>query len=59
MTKTLALDQEYNDFIIHTDAGREMENPSDLRGTLLFLASSASNFVSGASVVVDGEMLGL
>lgn len=59
MTTTLALDQEYNDFIMQrTPAGR-WGDPSDLRGALLFLASPASDFVSGASVVVDGGMLGL
>lgn len=59
MTTTLAQHQEYNDFILdRTPAGR-WGDPSELRGALLFLASPASNFVTGSSVVVDGGMLGM
>lgn len=34
-------------------------DPSDLRGVSLFLASPASDFVSGASIVVMVGILGL
>lgn len=36
-----------------------MRHLSDLQGALLFLASPASDFVSGANVIVEGGMLGL
>jgi len=51
-------DPEYSDFIMkRTPAGRWGE-PKDLRGALIFLASPASDFVTGTSIVVDGGMLG-
>jgi NAD(P)-dependent dehydrogenase (short-subunit alcohol dehydrogenase family) len=43
--------------IDRTPTGR-WGNPKDLRGTVIFLASPASDFVSGTSIVVDGGMLG-
>ncbi|RED46782.1 gluconate 5-dehydrogenase [Winogradskyella eximia] len=47
----------FNDFIIsRTPAGR-WGNPEDLQGTAIFLASKASNFVSGQIVYVDGGIL--
>lgn len=39
-----------------TPAGR-WGNPADLRGAVLFLASPASDFVTGQSIVVDGGMM--
>ena len=39
-----------------TPAGR-WGQPADLRGAALFLASPASDFVTGQSVVVDGGMM--
>ncbi|MFC6634382.1 gluconate 5-dehydrogenase [Microbulbifer taiwanensis] len=47
----------FNDFIIsRTPAGR-WGNPEDLQGTAIFLASDASNFVTGQIVYVDGGIL--
>jgi gluconate 5-dehydrogenase len=47
----------FNDFIIQrTPAGR-WGNPEDLAGTAVFLASSASDFVNGQVVYVDGGIL--
>lgn len=47
----------FNDFIIQrTPAGRWGE-PSDLAGTAVFLASKASDFVTGQIVYVDGGIL--
>ncbi|KAK5045420.1 hypothetical protein LTR84_009284 [Exophiala bonariae] len=58
LTTNLVQDAEYNDFILkRTPAGRWGE-PPDLRGALVFLASAASDFVTGTSIVVDGGMLG-
>lgn len=47
----------FNDFIIHrTPAGR-WGNPEDLVGAAVFLSSSASNFVNGQIIYVDGGIL--
>lgn len=47
----------FNDFIVgRTPAGR-WGNPDDLQGAAIFLASKASDFVSGQIVYVDGGIL--
>jgi gluconate 5-dehydrogenase len=47
----------FNDFIIsRTPAGR-WGDPNDLTGTVIFLASQASNFVNGQVIYVDGGIL--
>jgi gluconate 5-dehydrogenase len=47
----------FNEFILsRTPAGR-WGNPEDLQGTVVFLASDASNFVTGQIVYVDGGIL--
>ncbi len=47
----------FNDFILNrTPAGR-WGNPEDLGGTVVFLASSASDFISGQIIYVDGGIL--
>ncbi|WP_193166192.1 gluconate 5-dehydrogenase [Microbulbifer hainanensis] len=47
----------FNEFILsRTPAGR-WGNPEDLQGTAVFLASEASNFVTGQIVYVDGGIL--
>ena len=47
---------EMEEYIVkRTPAGR-WGTPADLRGTILFLTSPASDFVTGTSLVVDGGM---
>lgn len=47
----------FNDFIIsRTPAGR-WGDPDDLGGTVVFLASKASNFINGQIIYVDGGIL--
>jgi gluconate 5-dehydrogenase len=47
----------FNEFIINrTPAGR-WGDPEDLGGTIVFLASKASNFVNGQIIYVDGGIL--
>ena len=47
----------FNDFIIsRTPAGR-WGNPEDLGGTIVFLASKASDFINGQIIYVDGGIL--
>jgi 2-dehydro-3-deoxy-D-gluconate 5-dehydrogenase len=43
----------YQEVIARTPAGR-WGNPDELAGTAVFLASRASDFVTGATIVVDG-----
>jgi gluconate 5-dehydrogenase len=47
----------FNDFIINrTPAGR-WGDPGDLEGTVIFLASRASDFINGQIIYVDGGIL--
>jgi gluconate 5-dehydrogenase len=57
-TSTIRADgNSLNEFIIdRTPAGR-WGNPEDLQGAAVFLASSASNFVNGQIIYVDGGIL--
>jgi 2-dehydro-3-deoxy-D-gluconate 5-dehydrogenase len=48
--KTMPL---YQEVIARTPAGR-WGNPDELAGTAIFLASQASDFVTGTTIVVDG-----
>ena len=57
-TKPIRVDgHPFNDFIVgRTPAGR-WGNPEDLQGAAVFLASSASDFVNGQIIYVDGGIL--
>jgi 2-dehydro-3-deoxy-D-gluconate 5-dehydrogenase len=50
--------RDYNDYIIGRTPAARWGLPEDLKGAVIFLASSASDYVSGASIVVDGGLLG-
>jgi 2-deoxy-D-gluconate 3-dehydrogenase len=57
MTKFLQADAGINGrFLARTAAGR-MGTPDDFAGIATFLASSASDFITGADIPVDGGML--
>ena len=58
MTEDIRVDgHPFNDFIIQrTPAGR-WGDPDELKGTAIFLSSSASDFVTGQIVYVDGGIL--
>lgn len=47
----------FNDFIIQRTPAGKWGDPDDLKGTAVFLASGASNFVTGQVVYVDGGIL--
>lgn len=47
----------FNDFIINRTPAGKWGAPDDLQGAAIFLASSASDFVSGQVVYVDGGIL--
>ncbi|KAJ6114114.1 gluconate 5-dehydrogenase [Penicillium capsulatum] len=50
-------DPVYNDFILKATPAGRWGTPEDLRGACIFLASDASNFVTGSSLIVDGGMV--
>lgn len=57
MTKALQNDTSRNtEILAHIPAGH-WANPSELMGTVVFLASAASNYVTGVTVPVDGGYL--
>jgi 2-deoxy-D-gluconate 3-dehydrogenase len=57
LTKIYSDDPEYSQYVIgRTPAGR-WGVPEDLRGAVIFLASNASDFVTGTSLLVDGGWL--
>ena len=47
----------FNDFIINRTPAAKWGDPDDLQGTAIFLASTASNFVNGHILYVDGGIL--
>ena len=47
----------FNDFIINRTPAGKWGDPSDLAGSAIFLASSASDFVNGHILYVDGGIL--
>jgi 2-deoxy-D-gluconate 3-dehydrogenase len=49
--------KDYNDYIIGRTPAARWGNPEDLKGAVIFLASPASDFVTGTSIVVDGGIL--
>lgn len=57
-TAALRADSErYNQILSRIPAGR-WGNPDDLKGAIVFLASSASDYVNGAILSVDGGWIG-
>jgi len=47
----------FNEYILSRSPSGRWGDPQDLRGAIIFLASKASDFVSGTSIVVDGGMI--
>jgi len=47
----------FNDFIIQRTPAGKWGDPDDLKGAAVFLASKASNFVTGQVLYVDGGIL--
>jgi len=47
----------FNEFIINRTPAARWGDPDDLKGTAIFLASAASDFVNGQVVYVDGGIL--
>lgn len=57
LTEVYTRDPEYNDYIIGRTPARRWGLPEDLRGAVIFLASKASDFMCGTSMVLDGGMI--
>ncbi len=47
----------FNEFILHRTPANRWGDPEDLKGTAVFLAAPASDFVNGQIVYVDGGIL--
>lgn len=58
MSKHLHEDEKFSEYVkSRTSIGRWSE-PGDLKGVVVFLASEASEFVTGEEIVVDGGVIG-
>ena len=58
MTKALYEDEKFDAWLCGRTPANRWGNPEELVGTLIYLASDASNYVNGHLVYVDGGMLG-
>ncbi|MET0714782.1 MAG: SDR family oxidoreductase, partial [Mycetocola sp.] len=56
MNKALVEDETFNNWLVNRTPAHRWGNFSELRGTLLYLVSDASSFVSGQNIFVDGGM---
>ena len=57
MTQRLADDPEFDAWVKSSNPARRWGKPEDLIGTAVYLASSASNYVNGQVIFVDGGWL--
>ena len=57
LTKPLADDPEFDAWVKQSVPLRRWGDPSELVGAAVFLASSASNYVNGHLIYVDGGLL--
>jgi gluconate 5-dehydrogenase len=57
MTKPLADNPEFNNWIINRTPARRWGDPKELVGALLLLASDAGDFINGQIIYVDGGIL--
>jgi NAD(P)-dependent dehydrogenase (short-subunit alcohol dehydrogenase family) len=59
MTEAYVRDPVKNDYILGRTPAKRWGVPEDFRGTVIFLASPASDFVTGTTILVDGGIIGL
>jgi gluconate 5-dehydrogenase len=57
MNQALVSDEQFNAWVIGRVPARRWGKPEELIGTAIFLASSASDYVSGQMIYVDGGMI--
>ena len=53
-----ASDGVFREHALSRTPANRLGTPEDFRGPVVFLASSASDFVTGSALVVDGGLLG-
>ncbi|KAM0716323.1 hypothetical protein Q7P37_007768 [Cladosporium fusiforme] len=58
LTVGIRQNPDYEAFVLSRTPAKRWGTPQDLRRAVVFLASSASDFVTGTSIIVDGGMLG-
>lgn len=58
MAKDLGNDPDFTKRVCDRTSSGRWGTPDDLRGVSIFLASAASDFVTGADILVDGGVLG-
>jgi gluconate 5-dehydrogenase len=56
MNKDLVEDETFNSWLVNRTPAHRWGNFAELRGTLQYLVSDASSFVSGQNIFVDGGM---
>jgi gluconate 5-dehydrogenase len=56
MNQTLIDDKEFNDWVVGRTPSRRWGDAKDLVGAAVFLSSSASDYISGQIIYVDGGM---
>jgi gluconate 5-dehydrogenase len=56
MNHIVADEERYRDFLSHIPLGHA-GGPDDIKGAVVFLASAAASFITGANLVVDGGSL--
>ena len=57
MTRPLSEDKEFSEWVKQRTPMNRWGQPSELTGTAVFLASEASNFITGQTIYVDGGWL--
>ena len=58
MTENLFMDPDFAKTVTERTASHRWGCPEDLIGVAIFLASRASDFVTGEDIVVDGGVIG-
>jgi NAD(P)-dependent dehydrogenase (short-subunit alcohol dehydrogenase family) len=49
--------EKFKDTIVENIPFKRIGNPEDIAGVVLFLSSKAANYVTGATIPVDGGIL--
>lgn len=57
MCQDMAKDAEFHQYVIDRTSSQRWGQPDDLRGVVIFLASAASDFITGADILIDGGVL--
>jgi gluconate 5-dehydrogenase len=57
MNRALMSNADFNNWLMSRVPAKRWGNPDELVGAAIFLASSASNYVNGQTIYVDGGML--